>query len=184
MTSAASSKFSTTGAGTITLNKKNVSKFTAGSYLGISDISGATFNNTSEWSVSGSSLVPAFTETLVGYPDITGVYIPNWTKVSKDSDLTVTLLGSTSNANDIFVEFKVNGTTYGTDRYLSKSITPGTNTCTFTSSELKKLADYNKSELGLTLRIIGDKYKKVEKNGHAYYIVNETYFTHAIYWAR
>lgn len=184
MSSAGSSKFSTTGAGTITLNNRILASFTPGAYLGYSDYTTSTFSTTTEWTVSGSSLVPAFTESLEGFPDITGVYIPNWTKVSKESDLTIKLLGNTSNANDIFVEFKVNGTTSGTDRYLSKSITPGTNSCTFTSSELKQLADYNKSELGLTLRVIGDKYKKVEKNGRAYYIVNETYLTHAIYWAK
>lgn len=182
--SAGSSKFSTTGAGTVSLNKKALASFTPGAYLGFSDFSNITFSTTTEWSVTGSSLVPAFTETLAGYPDITGIKIPNWTKVSKENDLTITLLGNTSDANDIFIELKINGTSSGTDRYLSKSITPGTNIFTFTSSELKKLAEYNKWELGITLQVIGDKYKRFEKNGRAYYIVNETFFTHAIYWAK
>jgi hypothetical protein len=181
---AASTKFSTIGAGTIQLNSKTVAVLSPGCYLGSTDIKGIPFNSKAVWSISGSSLVPAFTDSLNEFVTITGVKIPKWGTVSKENDLTITLIGNTSNADEVFLELEMKGTGYDSERYLSKKINPGSLTCTFTSADLKNIAASYPAGLGVTLRVYGYKYKKVEINSKAYYIVNETYLTHAIYWAK
>jgi hypothetical protein len=184
LTTAGSEKYSTTGAGAVTLNSKNLYVLLPGLYFGTTDIKGIPFTGKSAWTVTGSSLVPAFSDSLNEFVTITGVKIPKWTSVSKDKDLTITLIGNTTIANDVYAELEINGTGSDSKRYLSKSLTPGTLTCTFTSAELKSIANYSPSDLGVTLRLFGYKYKKVDVNSKAYYIVNETFLTHAIYWAR
>lgn len=175
--SAGSSKFDADGGGDVYLNNSILANI-MGAYIGSSvDASKAI------WQVSGNSKVTAFIDSCNTFVPLTGLTIPSWSSCNVNEDLIITIHGSTSDASVIYVECESKpGLSYDDDKFLTKTIQPGSTSCTITSDELKKLKSYY--SLGFTLTVEAFTSKKTTSGNKNYYMNNGSALTHAVYFTQ
>jgi len=175
--SAGSDKYDPDGAGTVILNGNSMSNL-YGSYVGSS-----LESTKAVWEVTGNTKVAAFKDSCMSFVPLTGLTIPNWSSCPVDEDLVITLNGNTNEAYSIFIECESKpAITYGDDKFLTKEIQPGQNSCTISASELQALKDYY--YFGFTLIVEAYTYKKTTSGGKSYYLINSKRLTHAVYFSQ
>ena len=175
-----SDHFMPEGAGVVKLNN-NPLDLGIISYWGTKDSLGVPFyvdfNGVANWSVSGNSNVEAFSTTNNYFPVIHSIYIPSWQSVDVTQPLTITIFGYFSEATNIVIELESESPV---EKYVSKTITGASNSVTFSAEELKALkANYS---LGVTLKINAQYAKATTSTSKKYYMGNDFYLTHAIYF--
>lgn len=168
------SKFSTNGGGTVSCNGETLSNL-FGSYWG-----GSTDATRAVWVVGGNTSVPAFTDSCNTFVGVTGLDIDSWSNYPKNTDIVVEWIGSTENAYTLWAELEYEGGTYGTSRFLTKKLDPGTQSVTFKASDVKAL--YGSDEYsGVTFRLFAYYTDSSTQSSKKYYFINLTLLTHAIY---
>lgn len=175
-----SNHFMPEGAGIVKLNNKPLD-LTVLSYWGTKDSLGVPFyvdfNGIANWLVSGNSNVEAFTATNNYFPIIDLIHIPSWQSVDVTQPLTITIFGYFSSATNIVIELESESFA---KKYVSKIITGASNSVTFSVEELKALKiNYS---LGVTLKINAQYVKATTGTSKKYYMGNDFYLTHAIYF--
>ena len=155
-------------AGTVSLDGNNLSAQTNNSYVytpGASNPTGLTFGSTQNWAGTGAGW-PAFTaSTTVGFPTVTDI---NTGDVTMSSGYTLSC-GSNITADSIY--FAV----YGPSGTAIKVVSGGTNTYTFSASDLGGVGAGN----GF-VQIVGINYDPQSIGGRDYYILNETARTKSV----
>ena len=152
--------------GTVTLNTKSLTRSSnnAYSYQNLTDP--LSFNQVA-WSVSGSSGVPAINYTDdKSFPDYSG-YNSLPSTLTKANGLIVSLGGSISNADSVYVIVS------GGDKYLLKRFAGNASQCTFSASELSVIGN---TTFGM-IQVAPWNYKKEDFNSKSYYFVLETCYT-------
>jgi hypothetical protein len=153
-------------AGTVTLNSKTLTKSSnnAYSYQNLTDP--LSFNQVA-WSVSGSSGVPAINYTDDrSFPDYSG-YNSLPATLTKANGLTVSLGGTISNADSVYVIVS------GGDKYVLKHMAGNASQCTFSASDLSIIGN---TPFGM-IQVAPWNYKKEDFNNKPYYFVLETVYT-------
>jgi len=169
-----SSTFSSNGGGTVICNGETMSNL-FGSYWG-----GSTDATRAVWNIGGNSSVPAFTDSCNTFVNVTGLDIDSWENYPKGSDINVEWIGSTDNAYVIYAELEYGGDSYGSGKYLTKKLDPGTQSVTFKASDVKAL--YGSDEYpGVTFRLYAYYVDSTTQSSKKYYFINLTLITHAIY---
>jgi hypothetical protein len=155
-------------AGTVSVNGINLDKNTDNSYFKWA-YTGATpadldFDKTSDWNVSGSSAVTAFSYNhSVDFPDYTGD-VP--TSVTKADGLKLTFNSSTlKGADSVYVVVA------GGSQSFTKGYAANAGQITISSSDLKDLPTV--SDNSAVLEICPFKYNEVVKNGKNYFFIKE-----------
>lgn len=170
-----SSTFSSNGGGTVVCNGVTMSNL-LGSYWG-----GSTDATRAVWNISGNNTVPAFTDSCNTFVNVTGLDIDSWENYPKGSDIIVDWIGSTDNAYVIYAELEYGGDIYGTGKYLTKKLDPGTQSVTFKASDVKAL--YGSDEYpGVTFRLFAYYVDSTTQSSKKYYFINLTLLSHAIYF--
>jgi hypothetical protein len=169
-----SSTFSSNGGGTVYCNGSALSNL-FGSYWG-----GSTDATRAVWNIGGNSSVPAFTDSCNTFVNVTGLDIDSWENYPKDSDINIEWIGSTDNAYVIYAELEYGGNSYGTGKYLTKKLDPGTQSVKFKASDVKAM--YGSDEYpGVTFRLYAYYVDSTTQSSKKYYFINLTLITHAIY---
>jgi hypothetical protein len=169
-----SSTFSSNGGGTVICNGQTLTNL-YGSYWG-----GSTDATRAVWSIGGNSSVPAFTDSCNTFVNVTGLDIDSWENYPKGTDINVEWIGSTDNAYVIYAELEYEGATYGSNKYLTKKLDPGTQSVKFKASDVKAL--YGSDEYpGVTFRLFAYYVDSTTQSSKKYYFINLTLISHAIY---
>ena len=166
--------FSSNGGGTVICNGVTMSNL-FGSYWG-----GSTDATRAVWSISGNNTVPAFTDSCNTFVNVTGLDIDSWNNYPKNTDILIEWIGSTNNAYELWAELEYSVDSYGTNRYLTKKLEPGTQSVTFAATDVKAL--YGSAEYpGVTFRLYAYYVDSSTQSSKKYYFINLTLITHAIY---
>jgi hypothetical protein len=153
-------------AGTVTLNSKTLTKNTNNAYVYQNLTDPLSFSQVS-WNVSGSSGVPAISYTdNRSFPDFSG-YNSLPSALTKANGLTVSLGGTVSNADSVYVIVS------GGDKYVLKRVAGNASQCTFSASDLSVIAN---TTMGM-IQVAPWNYKKEDFNSKPYYFVLETCYT-------
>ena len=154
-------------AGSVTLNSKALNKSSNNAYVYQNLTDPLSFNQVT-WSVSGSSGVPAINYTDdKPMPDFSG-YNSLPSIITKANGLTVTLGGTVSNADSVYVV--VSG---GNNQYILKRVAGNASQCTFSASELSVIGN---TAVGM-IQVAPWNYKKEDFNNKPYYFVLETCYS-------
>lgn len=155
-------------AGTVSVDGNNLSAQTNNSYVytpGTSNPTGLSFGSTQSWVGTGAGW-PAFsTTTTIGFPTVSTI---SSNDVTMSSGYT---LNCASNVTADSIYFAV----YGPNGTAIKLVGGGTNTYTFSASDLGGLGAGN----GF-VQIVGINYDPKTVGGRAYYILNETARTKSV----
>lgn len=149
-------------AGTVSLDGNNLSAQTNNSYVytpGTSNPTGLSFGSTQSWAGTGAGWPSFTTSTSVGFPVVGAI---------SSSDVTMSsgyTLSCPSNITADSIYFAV----YGSNGTAIKVVGGGTNSYTFSASDLSGLGAGN----GI-VQIVGINYDPKTVGGRAYYILNET----------
>ncbi len=169
-----SSTFSSNGGGTVICNGVTMSNL-FGSYWG-----GSTDATRAVWNISGNNSVPAFTDSCNTFVNVTGLDINSWNNYPKNTDILIEWIGNTDNAYELWAELEYSLDSYGTNRYLTKKLEPGTQSVAFKASDVKAL--YGSDEYpGVTFRLYAYYVDSTTQSSKKYYFINLTLITHAIY---
>jgi hypothetical protein len=153
-------------AGTVTLNSKGLTKSTNNAYVYQNLTDPLSFNSLN-WSVSGSSSVPAINYSDdQPIPDYSGFdALP--TTISKAAGVTISLGSAISNADSVYVTI----TDYNNHQVL-KRLSGNAVECTVSSAELSGLT----AGQGM-VQVVPWNYKSEDISGKKFYFVVETAYT-------
>jgi hypothetical protein len=153
-------------AGTVTLNSKTLTKNSNNAYVYQNLTDPLSFSQVS-WNVAGSGGVQAITYTDdKSFPDFSG-YNSLPSELAKANGLTVSLAGTISNADSVYVIVS------GGDKYVLKRAAGNAAQCTFSASDLSAIAN---TTMGM-IQVAPWNYKKEDFNSKSYYFVLETCYT-------
>ena len=160
--------------GTVSCEGKALTPDTSNAYLFVpSGTETITFSGNTDWSIGGNSTsgMPAknFTSSSP-VPSYNGITSGSLTKTfNRTSDLTITINGTISNADSVFV------TVSSGSAYLQKVVAANSN-CTFTAAQLGTLGATNGSASGI-IQVAPFSIESTTTSGKKYYFVNEAAYT-------
>jgi len=153
-------------AGTVTLNSKTLTKNSNNAYVYQNLTDPLSFNQVT-WNVSGSGGVPPINYTDdKPFPDFSG-YNSLPATLTKANGLTVTLGGTVSNADSVYVIVS------GGDKYVLKRVAGNASQCTFSASDLSIIGN---TTFGM-IQVAPWSYSQEDFNSKPYYFVLETCYT-------
>ena len=153
--------------GTVTLNSKTLTRTSNNAYVYDKLTDPLSFSQVT-WNVTGSSSVPAISYTdNRQMPGFTG-YNSLPSTVTKADGLTVSLGGTVSNADSVYVI--VSG---GNNQYVLKRLGGNAAQCVFSPSDLSGLGN---TSTGM-IQVAPWNYKKEDFNDKPYYFVLETVYS-------